>query len=230
MSKRSEIRDKRQKRRQRQQLTFIIIILGILLIIAAIVILPYLQPDGEFITPELVERPMADGPAMGDPNAPVIMEEYSDYQCTFCRKFSEETEPELVKQYVTAGKLYIVFKNFVLYPSSTPFAEAALCAAEQNKFWEYHDILYTNQSSSNPEKYSAQRLIAYAEVVGLDEDRFRQCISERRYQNEVLRLGAEAENAGIEVTPTFIINGKVVQGAQPLEVFQEEIEAALTGR
>ncbi|OGO15620.1 MAG: hypothetical protein A2Z14_09990 [Chloroflexi bacterium RBG_16_48_8] len=230
MSKRSEIRDRRRQRRQRQQLTFGLVAFGVVLIVVAIAILPYLQPVGEIITPELIERPMADGAAMGDPNAPVIMEEYSDYQCSYCRRFSEETEPKLVEQYVTTGKIYIVFKNFALSPSSVPFAEAALCAAEQNKFWEYHDILFANQSTSDPNKYSERRLQGYAEAVGLDVDGFNQCISKRRYQDEVQRLGVEADSAGIDSTPTFIINGKVILGAQPLEVFQQEIEAALAGR
>jgi protein-disulfide isomerase len=234
MSKRTEARERRRRKKQRRQLTFALIALGIILIIGTVAFLPYLRPIGEIITPEFIERPMADGTAMGDPNAPVIMEEYSDYQCSYCRKFSEETEPILVEQYVATGKLYIDFKNFVLYDSpgysSIPFAEAALCAADQNKFWEYHDMLYANQGTSDPNKYSDRRLEAYAEIVGLDMDAFKQCLSDNRHLEEIQRIQLEAESLGINSTPTFIINGKTILGAQPLEVFQQEIEAALAGR
>ena len=234
MSKRTEARERRRRNKQRQQLTFGLIALGIILIIASVAFLPYLRPIGDIVTPEFVERPMADGTGMGDPNAPVIMEEYSDYQCSYCRRFSEETEPILVEQYVTTGKLYIVFKNFAMYDSpgysSLPFTEAALCAADQNKFWEYHDILYANQGTSDANKYSDRRLEAYAEIVGLDMDTFKQCLSDNRHLEEIQRIKLEAESRGITSTPTFIINGKTILGAQPLEVFQQEIEAALSGR
>lgn len=229
MSKRSEIREKHRRRKQRQQLTLGLIIIGIVLIIIAIILLPYLRPLGEIIVPELVARPMAEGSAMGDPNAPVIMEEYSDYQCSHCRRFSEQTEPILVEQYVETGKLYIVYKNFALYPSSIPIVEASLCAAEQGKFWEYHDILFANQSS-DPNNYSDRRLEAYAEAVGLGLATFKDCTRERRYKDEVQQIRLEGENLGFTGTPTFLINGKVIEGAQPLEVFQQEIEAALAGR
>jgi protein-disulfide isomerase len=234
MSKRSEARKRRHQKKQRQELTFGLVALGVILIIASIVFLPSLQPVGEIITPEFIEHPMANGSAIGDPNAPVVMEEYSDYQCTYCRKFSEETEPLLIEQYVVTGKLYIIFKNFVIYESpgysSIPFAEAALCAADQNKFWDYHDILYANQSTSDSDKYSESRLEAYAEIVGLDLDAFKQCLGDSRTLEEIRRIQLEAGNLEINSTPTFLINGKMIVGAQPLEVFQQEIETALTGR
>lgn len=230
MGKRSEARMRRQRKKQRQQLTLVIIALGIVVIIVAIFVLPYLQPIGEIVTPEFVERPMVDGYALGDPNAPVVLEEFSDYQCSYCRRFSVETEPSLVEQYVTTGQLYIVFKNLILYQSSRPFVEAALCATEQDKFWEYHDILYANQSSNDPNKYSKRRLEAYAEIIGLDVDSFSECLDDNRHEEEIQQIILEAENADITGTPTFIINGKKIEGAQPLEFFQQEIEAALVGR
>ncbi len=230
MSKRTEARERRRRRRQRLQLTFGLVALGVILIIVAVAILPHLRPLDEIIIPEFVERPMVDGTTMGDPNAPVMMVEYSDYQCSYCRRFSEETEPILVEQYVVNGQLYIVYKNFALYDSSVPFAESALCAADQNKFWEYHDVLFANQGTTDPNKYSNRRLEAYAEVVGLDMDRFKQCLSERHHREEVRQIMAEAESNGIDSTPSFLINGELVLGAQALEDFQQKIEAALAGR
>jgi protein-disulfide isomerase len=231
MSKRTDARDKRRHRRQRQQLTFWLVGLGIVLIIAAVVLLPYLRPLDEIVTPQFIERPMVNGTAMGDPNAPVVMEEFADYQCGHCRLFSEETEPLLIEEYVATGKLYVIYKNFALYTdpgySSVPFDEAALCAADQNKFWEYHDILYANQNTNDPNKYSDRRLQAYAEVVGLDMESFNQCLSDNRHLADVEQIRAEAESRGVNSTPTFFINGKPILGNLPLEDFQKEIDAAL---
>jgi protein-disulfide isomerase len=227
MSKRTEARDKRRRRRQRQQLTFWLVGAGIILIIAAIILLPRLRPLDEIVTPQFIERPMVNGTAMGDPNAPVVMEEFADYQCGHCRVYSEETEPKLIEQYVATGKLYVVYENFPLYSSSIPFDEAALCAADQNKFWEYHDILYANQDTNDPNKYSDRRLQAYAEIVGLDMESFNQCLSDNRHLGDVEQIAAEAESRGVNSTPTFYINGKALLGALPLEDFQKEIEAAL---
>ena len=231
MSKRTEARDRRRRTKQRQQLTFGLVGLGVILIIAAVAFLPHLQPLDEIIIPEFIERPMVDGTTMGDPNAPVVMEEFTDFQCSYCRKFSEETEPFLIEQYVATGKLYIDYKNFALYTnpgySSVPLVEASFCAADQNKFWEYHDILFANQGTNDPNKYSERRLQAYAEAVGLDMDAFNQCLSDNRQLEEVQRIRDEAESRGVTSTPTFFINGKLVLGAQPLEFFQQEIEAAL---
>jgi len=227
MSKRAEIREKRWRKKQRERLTLGFIVVGVVLIIVAIVILPYLQPIGDVITAPFVERALVNGNALGDPNAPVVLQEYSDYQCGHCKRFSEETEPLLVEQYVSTGQLYIVFNALPLYPSSIPISEASLCAREQDKFWEYKDIIYANQNSSDPDAFSDRRLEAFAEAIGLDVKAFDECTSERRYKQEVEQLRLEAENLGIDGTPTFLINGKLVRGAQPIEVFREEIEAAL---
>ena len=227
MSKRAEIRAKRHRKKQREMLTLGFIVVGVVLIIVAIVILPSLQPIGEIITPPFVERPLVNGNALGDPNAPVVMQEYSDYQCGHCQRFSEEIEPLLVEQYVSTGQLYIVYNALPLYPSSIPISEASLCAREQDKFWEYKDILYANQNSSDPDAFSDRRLEAFAEAIGLDLKAFNECTSERRYKQEVEQIRLDAESLGIDGTPTFLINGKLVQGAQPIEIFREEIEAAI---
>jgi protein-disulfide isomerase len=230
MSKRTEAREKRRRRKQRQQFTFGLVALGVVLLLVAVAVLPHLQPTEEIVIPQPIEHPMENGVAMGDPNAPVTMVEYADYQCSYCWRYSEQTEPLLVKQYVIPGQLYIVFKNFALYDSSIPFAEAALCAADQNEFWEYHDILYANENTSAADKYSLSRLQAYAEAVGLDVDSFTQCLTDQRHLEDVQQIRAEAESAGVDSTPTFFVNGNRILGAQPLDVFQQEIEAALVGR
>jgi protein-disulfide isomerase len=227
MSKRAEVREKRRRKKQRERLTVGLIIVGVTLIILAIIALPYLQPIGEVVTPPPVARELINGNAIGDPNAPVILEEYSDFQCGHCRNFSENIEPLLVEEYVRTGKLYIVYNPLPLYASSIPISEASLCAREQDKFWEYKDIIYANQSSSSSNPFSDRRLSAFAEAIDLDIDLFNKCLGDRKYKNEIEQLMIAADNLEIQGTPTFYINGKLIYGAMPIENFRAEIEAAL---
>lgn len=226
MSKRSHIREKRRRARQRRRLTIIAGIVGAALIVVSILILPSLRPIGNIIIPDFIDHPMADGTTMGDPNAPVVIEEYSDFLCSFCARFASETEPQLIEEYIATGEVYFIYKNYPLQQASFPIAEASLCAAEQEKFWEYHDILFAN---FNPQAVSSRRLEAYAEAIELDVDQFRSCIQSNRYRADVEKSQLEGVNAGLESTPTFFVNGKMLEGAQPFSMFQQAIEAALSG-
>lgn len=227
MSKRTELRERRRRKQIRHRVTLYLFLGGIVLVFAAVILLPYLRPVGEIVIPERIDRPMTAGTGMGDPNAPVLMEEFSDFECGYCRRHSETTELELMEQYIRTGKVYLVFRHFPLYDPSQYAAEASLCAAEQGKFWEYHDILYANQSASDPFAFSQARLQAFAEAIGLDSAQFRQCVEERRYVEAIEKDQQAGEAAGIQGTPSFLINGELVVGAYPLEFFQEKIEAAL---
>jgi len=227
MSKRATLREKRRRKKQRERLTIGFIITGVAAIVLAVILLPYLQPVGAIVTPPVVERTMVEGNAIGDPNAPVVLQAFSDFQCGHCRNFNEMSEPLLVDEYVKSGKLYIIYNAMALYSSSVPISEASLCAREQDKFWEYKDIVFANQNLSDPDAFSDRRLQAFAEAIGLDVDAFKECTSERRYKEEVEQIRASAEELGITGTPTFLINGTVVRGNQPIDVFRQAIEAAL---
>lgn len=227
MSKRTQIREKRRRARQRQRLMIISGIIGAALIIVAILILPGIRPVGDILLPNPIDHPLANGTAMGDPNAPVVIEEYSDFLCSFCRRFAFETEPDLIEEYISKGIVYFIYKNYPLQPDSFPIAEAGLCAAEQDMFWEYHDILFANQDEHNVQAYSTRRLEAYAETIDLEMDQFRSCTGSNRYRADVEQSQLDGVNAGVESTPTFFVNGKIIEGAQPFSVFQEAIEAAL---
>jgi protein-disulfide isomerase len=227
MSKRAEVRERRRRKKQRERLTWGFIIAGVVLIIAAIIIMPYLQPVGDIIIPPSLDRSMVDGNSIGDPNAPVVLEEFSDFQCGHCRNFSENVEPQLIKEYVASGELYIVYKALPLYPSSIPISEASLCARDQGKFWEYKDIVYANQNSNSSNPYSTRRLSAFAESIGLDVEAFDDCVGDRMHKDEVEQIMLEAQDLEVTGTPTFFVNGKLLRGNQPIEVFREEIEVVL---
>lgn len=163
---------------------------------------------------------------MGDPNAPVVIEEFSDFQCGYCRKFFLQTESALIEQYVATGKVYFIYRTLGdwLGPGSQLSAEAAYCASDQDMFWEYHDTLFVNQGLI---AFSSDNLLKLADDLGLDMNTFRTCMESDKYRPLVEKDLHDGLAAGVRGTPTFLINGKLVVGAQPFSVFQREIEAAL---
>jgi protein-disulfide isomerase len=227
MSKRAQIREKRRKARQRQRLITILVISGGALILAAILIWPNIRPIGEFVIPDPVEHPMADGMAMGDPNAPVVIEEFSDFLCTFCQQFATQTEERLIEEYIATGKVYFVYKPYPLQQESFTPLEAGMCAAEQDKFWEYHDVLFANQEGHSAQAYAPRRLEAFAEALNLDVDQFNDCVRSNRFSGDVQASQVEGVNKGVSSTPTFFLNGRMIEGAQPFSFFQTEIDAEI---
>lgn len=172
-------------------------------------------------------RPRAQGNAMGDPDAPVMIVEYSDYQCVYCRLFSTQVEPAIVDAYVATGKVYFVYRSLGdwLGPESQAAAEAAYCAGDQAKFWEYHDILFANQ---NLERFSSARLEDFGRALNLNVEEFRSCLNTGKYRDKTLQDRADGESLGVQGTPSFLINGTLVSGNQSFEVFQKYIEAELS--
>lgn len=167
---------------------------------------------------------------MGDPNAPVHIIEYGDFQCPFCLKFWTETEPQLIKEYVNTGKVYFEYRAFpIIGPESVWAAEGAYCAGDQNKFWQYHDTLFTNWTGENVGDFTKEKLIKYAKALDLDMEEFESCLGEEKHKGTVEQDIAEAEASGVYATPTFFINGFKVEGSQPFSILKDLIEQALDG-
>jgi protein-disulfide isomerase len=230
MSKRAEIREKRQRQRRQRQLITIIIVLGAALILLAIIIWPQFAPIEDIIVPQVKSYPLADGSAIGDPQSPVVIEEYSDFLCSYCGSFHRSTLGQIIEQYVANGQVYFVFNP--LPPrrnqNSVMSAHASLCASEQGQFWQYADILFANQASIYSTRYIDRLLEAIAETANLDVDRFQSCMREDRYQDQIQDVYLIAASYGIESTPNFLINGNLFRGAKPFSEFQAAIEAALS--
>ena len=162
-------------------------------------------------------------PSLGSEDAPVVMIEYGDFRCPFCGKFAREVEPKLVDEYVESGTLRMEWRDFpYLGRESVGAALAARAAQEQGKFWEYHDLLYENQSGG----FSDERLVELAREAGLDVEEFEADLASGRHEEAVARDFQEGQRVGITGTPTFVINGEVLAGAQPIEVFEDAIERA----
>lgn len=167
----------------------------------------------------------ADDAALGPANAPVTIVEFSDFQCPFCQRVM----PTLKRVKETYGdRVRIVWKDFPLtsiHPEAFKAAEAGNCAREQGKFWEYHDVLFTNQQALQPEF-----LKKYAADTGLDATRFSACLDTAKYGDRVQEQMGIGNGLGIQSTPSAFINGRLLTGAVPYETFvaiiDEELERA----
>jgi protein-disulfide isomerase len=228
LSKRQVIKQEREKKQKRQRYTTILIVCGVAIVVVALMILPSLTSPKKTPT----SRPNANFNAMGDPNAPVKIIEYSDFQCPYCKMFADETEPLIVENYVKTGKVYFVYTPFgpsgnYIGKESEDAANAAFCAADQNKFWEYKDTLFAHHTGENVGDFPVSRLESFAKDIGLDMTKYNTCFSESTFKPKLDEGFTDGNNAGVGGTPSFVINGKLIEGALPYENFQQEIDAAL---
>ena len=165
------------------------------------------------------------GQPKGSETAPVMIEEFSDFQCAFCGKFSRETLPRLIETYVDTGKVRWVFRHFaILGPGSKAAAEASACAGAQGQFWPYHDRLYAVQGRRG---FNRENLLRIAQELHLDVADFTDCVETGRFSAQVQAETDAAVALGLQGTPGFIINGRSMAGALPYEWFQSVIEEAL---
>lgn len=165
---------------------------------------------------------------IGNEQAPVRMYEFSDFRCPYCAKYNLETGKKIFTKYVDQGKVYLGFVHLaILGEDSVRAAVASECAAEQGKFWEYHELLFAQREGGNTPDYSSDNLKAIAQQLNLDSKTFSECLDSGRYTATVLQQTQFARQIGLTSTPSFLINGKAIIGAQPYEVFEGVIEEAL---
>lgn len=164
-------------------------------------------------------------PYLGPEDAPVTIVEFTDYECPFCARHFKETLPDLLREY--EGSIRYVILNLPiasLHPFAQQAGEAAECAHDQGRFWEYHDLLFQNQGALD-----RLSLKTYAREIELDMEVFNTCLDSGAKTQLVLDDIQDALSYGVSATPTFFINGQPLIGAQPFDVFQAEIDAALGG-
>jgi protein-disulfide isomerase len=166
----------------------------------------------------------ADGAALGMADAPVTIYEYSDFQCPHCRDAAAEVVPHLDTDYLATGKARLIFKNLAfLGQESVWAAEAAACASEQGKFWEYHNKLFENQNGENKGAFKADNLKRFAREIGLDEVAFNTCFDEGEYKAEVVAERSEGQRRGVNATPTFFV------GQTEVDATYDAISKAIDG-
>lgn len=237
--KRKEIRERRLKKKRQQRMTTMLIIIGGGLILIAFLALPTIlnsfKPVGEIAMITPIDRPMVDGRAMGDPQAPVTIEVFSDFQCPMCKVFADETETQIAVNYVSTGEVYYIYRQFPFIDDNTAgnesdqAANASMCAAEQDRFWDYHDILFANWDGENQGSFNDRRLIAFADTLGINMDQFEKCFEENTYINDINDDLVQGRMLEVTGTPTIFVNGiAVMKGYVPsYEDMQKAIDAAL---
>ena len=175
--------------------------------------------------PTQVSASVDDDAILGNKNAPVTIIEFSDYQCPFCERFWSQTLPQLKKEYIDTGKVRFVYRDFPLesiHPNALPAAIATECVKKKGgdaAFWKMHDKIFGNQQSLN-----AANLKAWAKEIGVNIDT---CLDNQETLADVRKDMTDAQAAGTQGTPYFVINGKPLSGAQPFESFKAAIDAEL---
>jgi protein-disulfide isomerase len=170
------------------------------------------------------------GHVRGVASAPVMIEEWADFQCPACGQFARLTEPQLLSTYVAKGQVDLVFHHFAfLGQESNWAAEAAECASEQGKFFEYHDKLYASQAGENRGAFSKDNLKKLGADLGLATS-FNACVDSGRYAQVVRDDTKVGEGRGVQATPTLFVNGRKIEGAATFEQLRTIIDPLLAGR
>jgi protein-disulfide isomerase len=174
---------------------------------------------------------------MGNPDAPVRIDVFEDFQCPACQFFTQSVESQVITDLLSTGQVYYVFRHYPFLDDrsatkeSDQAANASLCAADQERFWDYHDLLYTNWSGENQGSFSNRRLVAFAEELNLDMDAFNSCFDEKRFQDQIDQDIQDALRMGISGTPSVFVNGTIVSPTKvpTFEEIKAAVDAALAG-
>ena len=191
------------------------------------------QPQAQLQRPAGPEKPplypIRDANAQGSATAPITMIEYGDFGCIYCESFHQNTLKPVLDNYVATGKVRLVYKQMPivsLHPGADLAAVGSECAADQGKFWDYHDVLFAR----NDVPFTNEMLIQWAGELKLDVPKFTACLTQgdaaRRVQDDM----TEAERVGVRGTPSFLINGELFVGAQPYQNFAAKLDALLAGK
>jgi protein-disulfide isomerase len=172
-------------------------------------------------------------PILGDPDAPITLVEFGDYQCHYCNVFFQSIEKDILKNYVNTGKVKIIFKDYnIIGEDSVKASQGAHCANDQGLFWEYHDILYSNWTGENNGWASSENLAIFAQQIGLNMNKWSECMNKGSHSQIILKSNDDARTLELTGTPAFFIinsDGKVSKlfGAQPFEVFKKIFDEQL---
>jgi len=241
-SKRQMMREQRIKKQRQQRLFVIVGVVVVALLIVGFLVVPPLiaksQPVGSIVSITPVARPQANGTAAGDPNAPVKVEVYEDFQCPICDQYSKTVETQLMSNEIASGKVHYVFRQFPIIDrgaadgESHQSANASLCAADQGRFWDYHDMLFANQTGENVGDFTNKRLVAFAEALSLDMNAFNTCFNADRFKSTIDTDINAGTIAGVSGTPSVFVDGKEVSpGLLPAYAdIQKAINAALAAK
>ena len=238
VSKRQARKEELRKKERQQRIITIAAIIVIAAVIIGLIVIPSIQktvnPAGEFvrITPQAYTT--ANGTSMGDPNAKVVIDIFEDFQCSACRIYTSDIEPQVISEIAETGKAYYVFHQYPFEDDGSPdlkesdnSALASECGAEQNRFWDYKNLLFANQTQVEGQ-FNDIRLEAFAKSLNLDMEKFNVCYQEKRYQNKLEEGLSLGEQMGVQGTPSIFVNGeKISPGKVPsFDLILEAVEKA----
>jgi protein-disulfide isomerase len=248
MSKRQEIRARRRREQLRNRIIVILLVVAGALLVTFALILPSINNAATAanatktaenaspvpvvtITPRVLTAKV-DGVHLGDPNAPVKVDSYEDFRCSACLYYSQNIEPQIIQNYVETGKVYYTYHFYLVVDqdgtdASYRSANAALCANEQGRFWDYHDTLYANQLTESASLFTDARLIAMAENLKLDMTAFNQCYQAKKYAGLIQNDVSQGRSLGVTGTPSIFVNGKLVS---KFTLATQDIDSALAGK
>jgi protein-disulfide isomerase len=230
MNSKQAIQERRRKRQRQNNIIIWVMVAGVVLVIGAIIYA--IISTNQVTIPEQRSYDQNSLSGLGDPDAPVVIHEFSDFGCTHCADFGLGTKKLLEKEFIDTGIVYLQFHSVGGLLGSTATlqaAEAAYCAGEQDRFWPFHDLLFSNQINlfSNRAGDNSKTLIEFADILDLDLNDFETCLVERTYQDLAAADESLARQNGISGTPSFLVNGILLRGNQPIENFRLAIEEAL---
>ncbi len=212
-SKREILREKRKEQKRRRTLTFILVILAAVIVFGLAAVLPKLLM-------KKTKYETVSGFSIGDLDAPVTVYEFSNYSCGHCKNFSENFESDFISEYVDTGLVYFTYVNIASSTEgSLAAAEASYCAAEQNLFFEYKELLFTYSGSTDG--FSIGNLVSYASSAGLDTNEFQACLDSDIYANAYFEDYQFAQSAGLTGTPSFLVNDTLVFSSELVSTVDE---------
>jgi len=231
-----------QLRQSRRVSWELIALLVLAVLVLAAVIRWYVSPkgQGELIPPDasivdavggLPSGTTEDGrPYLGDPDAPITVYDFSDFQCPYCRSFVVRMLPEILDAYVAPGHAKIVFVTVGFDgPESWEAGKAALCALAQGRFWQMHDWLYANQTTiPNSGAFSRKRLLAMATAAGADPDQVAACMDDPEIAARLTANESFARSQSVDATPNFLVGDRLIEGAD-VDALKSVLDDAMNG-
>jgi protein-disulfide isomerase len=242
MSKRQEIRDRRHREQIRNRIIVIVLVVVGALLVAFAFIMPSISTATAAANAAKTPVPVAtfqkfngtvDGTHLGDPNAPVKVDVFEDFRCSACLVYTQNIEPQVISSYVEAGKVYYTYHSYIVIDgndgqdASYRSANAAQCASEQKRFWDYHASLYANQVTEDASLFTDVRLLKMAENLKLDMPAFKSCYQAKKYASVVQSDIARGQSLKLTGTPSVIVNGTLVP---QFNNTIQAIDAALAGK
>lgn len=227
MGKRQEIKA-RQKRSQyiKQGLTIFAIVL-VAVFFVGVLIYPSLKntaATNELVIPETINSYKSSDMAIGDPNAPITVELFSDFQCPACGNFAQTKEENFINTYVSTGQVYFIFRPYSFVGDESVWAtEAAYCALNQGNFWGFHDMIYYNMVGENTGAVDEARLTRYAKAIGLDTTEFTTCLASDSYLAQIQSDNDYAKESGVTGTPSFKIGDQIVAYNELLDIIDAKL-------